>query len=68
MSTHIQRAELEMNEAIDGTTALLDRLALVQNENSRLATLLLAKEAAMRALNAKLKIAEARARYFEGES
>jgi len=54
----------EMAEAIDATRALLDELELrgnllelAQNENSRLATLLLAKEAKIRALQAKLKLA-----------
>lgn len=69
---HLQLAADELVEACIGTHALLTQLDVIRaqrerafDENSRLATLLLAKDATIRALQAKLKFAEARAQYFE---
>jgi hypothetical protein len=65
MSERISKTEFEMNEVIDGTRALLNQLDIARNENSRLCTLLLAKEARIKALEAKLQLSGFRVRFFE---
>jgi hypothetical protein len=54
-----------MDHAIEGTRALLNQLDIARSENSRLCSLLLAQEAKIRALQAKLQLANHRVRFFE---
>lgn len=59
-----QTPEPELTEAIRGTKALMNQLEIYRNENSRLCTLLLAQEATIKALKAKLQMSDHRVRFF----